>query len=224
MGVEPSGDRVKALFSGPSDENGQVPPPPPSDVIYLSLPPGWAATTSHDGRTYYWEMATGKTSWTLPSAPMTYQPNVAMAPAHAVAPTPPFMPSQQPVNVTSTKFMDRGRSGIIASRSMKDSDNYDHAMDAASGYSQRPTTHKCYAIVATILFFPLGLFALIYSLKVESAWDASRIFDSFRYSRRALLFSRAAITFGAVFWIWFLFFRGPEGIDFDFHFRPFFER
>jgi hypothetical protein len=221
MGIDPRDDREKALISDLCDDttqrNLQPPPPPPT---YLSLAPGWTTAISpQDGRIYYWEKATGKTSWTPPIAPLTYQPNVVMTPPSA--PTRPSMPTQPLPNDTSTRSLDRARSGIIASRSMKDHHSIDHNTAMIVGYSQRPTTHQCYAIVATILFFPLGLFALIYSLKVESAWNASRTNDSIRYSRRALLFSRVSAAFGAVFWIWFLFFRGPGGFDLDF--RPLFE-
>jgi Interferon-induced transmembrane protein/WW domain len=225
MGIDPSGDRENPLISDPFNrttqmKNEQIPPPPPSDLNYLSIPPGWATATSpHDGRVYYWEKSTGKTSWTLPSKQQTYQPNVDMSPSPTTAPIKPSMRSQPSANATSTRSMDRARSGIIASRSMNENISYDY--DMSSGYSQRPTAYQCYAIVAIILFFPLGLFALIYSLKVESAWTANRTVDSFRYSRRALLFSRVATAFGAVFWIWFIFFRGPGGFDLDF--RPIFE-
>lgn len=219
MGIDPNGGRTEPLMSDPFEdavyiESGQVPPPPPppSDSPNSSLPPGWAAAVSpHDGRMYYWEKATGKTSWTHPSAAATHQPYLAMAPGAKHTPSASITKENQ--LVATNLSMDSGASGIIASRSMRSVDPLKN-----NGF---PVTHQCYAIVATLLFFPLGLFALIYSFKVESAWDAGRTIDSLRYSRRALLFSRVSITLGVVFWMWFIFCRGPGGIIFDF--RPLFE-
>ncbi|KAG7356634.1 interferon-induced transmembrane protein [Nitzschia inconspicua] len=214
--MEPNGNRVKPLILDPfEDSNRQIPPPPPSEIAYASLPPGWAAAISpQDGRMYYWEKATGKTSWTHPSAPPIPRPYVAMT--SGVESVRPSLNSQPATNVTSTISMDSGASGIIASRSMGASGS-----DGLLKNGQRPITHQCYAIVATLLFFPLGLFALIYSFKVESAWSKGHTGDSIRYSRRALLFSRISTAVGVIFWTFFIFFRGPKGIDFDF--RPLFE-
>ena len=52
-----------------------TPPPPPTrtelttENAYATLPTGWStAVNPVDGRIYYWEEATGKTSWTHPLA------------------------------------------------------------------------------------------------------------------------------------------------------------
>ena len=48
----------------PSSVSQQQPPPPP-------LPPPktmWQSTQSADGKTYYYNVATGESSWTLPSS------------------------------------------------------------------------------------------------------------------------------------------------------------
>jgi hypothetical protein len=93
--------------------------------------------------------------------------------------------------------------------------------DGLMNDSIRPKRYQCYSVLALVLFFPLGIFALISSLKVDSAWDAGRRDAGIRASRRALLLSRISVAIGAAFWIWFIFFRGPGGLVFDF--RPLFE-
>lgn len=219
MGIDANGDRVEPLISDPFEGtihmvNGQIPPPPPSYGADSSLPPGWASAVSpQDGRMYFWEKSTGKTTWTHPSVLSTQPPYLAMAPAPTSA-RQPMIHQSAAANVTSTLSLDSANSGIIASRSMK-------SYDQDTKISQRPRTYQCYAILATLLFFPLGLFALIYSFKVESAWTSHRNVDCIRYSRRALLFSRISIAVGVVFWIFFIFFREPGGFVFDF--RPLFE-
>ena len=48
------------------------------------LDPGWSALIATDGRTYYWNEATGCTTWVCPSTPR--QPEYGLAPRPASAP------------------------------------------------------------------------------------------------------------------------------------------
>lgn len=213
MGLDPNGSRAQPLMDDPIVDTTHVvsvppPPPPPSKPVYSSLPSGWEAVISPEGgRTYYWEKATGRTSWVHPNDSVNHQPFRAMAPSSAHATKPATS------NVLSTLSMESGASGIVASRSMKSSESL-----KATEFSDR---HQCYAILATVLFFPLGLFALYHSFHADSDWDKGSHTDAMRHSRRALWFSRLAIAAGAGFWMWFIFFRGPGGMIFDF--RPLFE-
>ena len=50
------------------DEEQPVIPTPSTPPRYDVLPPGWSTATSDNGRVYYYEDATGKTSWTHPLA------------------------------------------------------------------------------------------------------------------------------------------------------------
>ena len=76
---------------------------------------------------------------------------------------------------------------------------------------RRPDEHACLAIVACIVFIPLGMVSLIYSLKVDSAWSNGQTRQSLKYSRRAQMFGQLACTLGGIFWIYWIFFSGPEG-------------
>mmetsp|Transcript_13671 Transcript_13671/g.25636 ORF Transcript_13671/g.25636 Transcript_13671/m.25636 type:complete len:220 (-) Transcript_13671:176-835(-) len=188
-------------------------PPPSSSMETPSLPPGWATAVSpKDGRLYYWEKSTGNTSWTHPAiTPTQQQPAVAAPVGVQTANAVPATPPQQRQVLTSISLDSDAESGIMASRTMKTNASVENPING----SRRPNTHQGYATLATILFFPIGLFALVNALKVDQAWDSGRYGSAIKHSRASILYSRIACGTGAVFWIYFLFFRGPGGI-FDF--------
>jgi hypothetical protein len=193
MPLDPKGNKNETLLA-------TQPPPPaimqsaaPAGSSHLaSLPPGWATAVAQDGRIYYWEQSTGATSWTHPLAPQPPPPPVD----HMIAPS---MSS---------------RSGIMATRSMKSQPSMNE-FDTPFNASRRPDSHQCYAVISIILFFPLGLCALIQSFNVDEAWDNARYGDAVNHSRQALLYSRISCAIGAIFWIYWIFFSGPGGFVFE---------
>lgn len=175
----------------------QPPPPAPSvgaaGTSHLaSLPPGWATAVAQDGRIYYWEQSTGNATWNHPRVPPPPPPPVD----HVIAPS---MSS---------------RSGIMATRSMKSQPSLNE-FDTPLNASRRPDSHQCYALVSLVLFFPVGLCALIQSMSVDDAWDNARYGDAVNHSRQALLYGRLACALGTVFWIYWIFFSGPGGFVFE---------
>jgi hypothetical protein len=84
------------LFKGDKEQNGEekkVAEASATDASANStaLPPGWASTTDpSSGKAYYYKVATGETSWVLPTeAPEPAEAKVAPEPAEAkVAPEP----------------------------------------------------------------------------------------------------------------------------------------
>jgi WW domain/Interferon-induced transmembrane protein len=176
-------------------------PPPPSvlsgslpggSTHLASLPPGWSTAMAQDGRIYYWDQSTGTTSWT-----------------HPLAQKPPPPPVDQHISPSMSS-----KSGILAARSMKSQPSMNE-FDTPINASRRPDSHQCYAVVAVILFFPLGLCALIQSFSVDQAWDHAHYGDAVNHSRQALLYARISCAMGAIFWIYWIFFSGPGGFVFD---------
>jgi hypothetical protein len=220
MGVDPNGSKSQQLISDPFDDNHfQLDQPPPPSPAAAFLPPGWtAAVTPGDGRLYYLETSTGRTSWTHPGgAPQKMKQPVVVDPS--TMSNVVISPQQHQDVVKPSLTIDSGSpSGIMATRTMKSRLSFDSQV--LSG-SVRPRTHVTFAIVATILFFPLGLFAIVHSMKVNQAWDSGRYSKAVIHSRRVLLFSRLAITIGGIIWMYWFFFAGPESLIFDL--RPMFE-
>jgi hypothetical protein len=191
MPVDPKGSKAEPMMT--------TRPPPPATSVgaagtthLASLPPGWATAVAQDGRIYYWEQSTGKTTWTHPS----------------IQPPPP-----PPVEHMISPSMS-SRSGIMATRSLKSHPSMNE-YDTPFNASRRPDSHQCFAIVSIILFFPIGLCALLQSLRVDDAWDAARYGDAVNHSRQALLYGRLSCALGAIFWIYWIFFSGPG----EFHFE-----
>ena len=87
--MDPNGIRKEPLMADPFEDTEHT-AAAPSDSTYTTLPPGWAAAVSpRDGRMYYYEKSTGKTSWTHPSvAKPAPAPYPAPAPVPATAPAP----------------------------------------------------------------------------------------------------------------------------------------
>jgi Interferon-induced transmembrane protein/WW domain len=196
--MEPKGNKLEGLLE---QDPVPVPTPPPAPPVPIPqtvsspgtpaavggavppLPPGWATAISpHDGQMYFYELASGKSSWTHPT--INGDTSTTFPPPPQTLPPP-----------TSSSVSKMTKTGI--SRTLNESD--------------RPDEHACLAIVGCLLFIPLGMVALIYSLKVDKAWDQGRTYDSVRYSRRAALFGQLACGFGAIFWIYWIFFSGPGG-------------
>jgi len=203
-------------------------PPPPSDdagskkgvsignTQGANLPANWStAVSQQDGRVYYWNSATGATSW--------IHPNFFKSPV-------PCPPSEDIMYKSLSNVPSMGdASGIIESRSMTrtvsigEGDGGDdfHAMIDKDFPAYDPTkpinSHRVYSIVAFLLFFPLGIFALIQSCNVVSKWKQQKYEQAHDKSQQALLYSRISCAIGICFWVYLCFFSGPGPFHIDVH-------
>jgi len=229
MGLSPEG--IKATghslsdISDPEEQVGvTMAPPPPSDsdskrgvsignTQGANLPPNWStAVSQEDGRVYYWNSATGATSW--------IHPNFFKSPV-------PSPPAKTDINASMTSVPSMGdASGIIEARSSTISVVGDfHAMadkeQQGDFHDYDPTqpinSHRLYSIAAFILFFPLGIFALVQSCRVVSNWKQQKYEKAHDKSQQALLYSRISCAIGICFWVYYLFFSGPGPFVLDLH-------
>ena len=239
--MEPKGNKMEDLLpngntaavaahqksrSSSSSSNGSPSPPDPTTTTNVTtpttveptqqqttLPAGWSSAFSGDGRVYYYEQSSGRTSWNHPNEflPQTSSASAAAAAASAVPPPPPPQPSSswsRPMRMIRNKNANNNDAATTTSAGLLLNDD------------RRPDEHACLAIVACIVFIPIGMISLIYSLKVDSAWATGQTRKSLKYSRRAQIFGQLACTLGAIFWIYWIFFSGPAGggwVPMEFH-------
>jgi hypothetical protein len=181
-----SSSLVVAGSAVPVNESDRLPPPPPTTNLpnqWGKLPPGWASAYSQgDGRIYYWEKSTGRTSWTHPMMPAdpAISQNVAFVPTMTTTAAP------------------RGLWDGTSNRS--------HLYDTPLNATRRPTNHQCYAVAALILCFPIGLCAVYQSCMVDRCWSHGNYGNAVNHSRQASKYACFGTALGASFWIWFLFF------------------
>mmetsp|Transcript_23135 Transcript_23135/g.35190 ORF Transcript_23135/g.35190 Transcript_23135/m.35190 type:complete len:227 (-) Transcript_23135:720-1400(-) len=166
----------------PRDDEPDVPPPASSSNTYQltqmgtisqwEVPSGWKIShREFDGRMYYFEMATGKTSWSHPRAPT--------------------LPSTN----------GNGNRGSIA--------------ETPHSASRRPDSHQCCAVFSCIVFFPLGIPALIHSCMTYRAWSKGKYGDAYDHSRQAYNFAWWAIAIFIGYIIYRVFFgAGAPGWQF----------
>ena len=78
---------------------------------------------------------------------------------------------------------------------------------------RRPPSHQALAVVSSILFFPLGLPALLHSFRVKRAWDEGRLADARDHSDNARAYAwYACLCFGAIVaYVWL----GDGDFDWD---------
>ena len=198
--------------TGSKQENFS-PPPPPSDQQakpFVALPAGWSTAISpEDGRIYYWEKATGRTSWTHPLAvPPTQAPQQSPLP-------PPNDHPQTSRNVWSgVNDHPQTSRNVLGGMNMTRSEYHDTPWNAA----RRAENHQCLAVTALFLCFPFGVCAMYNSIQVDRAWEQSRYGDAENHSRQASNFACFGTYFGICFWIyWFLFRDGNfDWPDFNF--------
>lgn len=184
----------------PAVATTEVPPPPPSDPLndWQKLPPGWTTAYSpKDGRIYYWEKSTGKTSWThplaTPSPPMDFAPDTAQ--------------------------MGQNNSRGFFNRPWNMFSNRAEFHDTPWTATRRPNNHQCYAMAALVLCFPVGVCAVFQSIMVDRAWSDGQYGDAVNHSRQASQYACFGSFIGVIFWIWFFFFeelvRMTEWFRFD---------
>jgi hypothetical protein len=180
-----------------------LPPLPPQNVNspYETLPPGWSVvTSSSDGRIYYWEKGTGRTSWTHPLA--ADMPPSAARTLGQLSPPPPPEP-------TRTHYpRQQQRSGGwspwgFGNNDMTRSEWHDTPLNA----TRRPENHQCYAICSLFLFFPLGLCACMHSFQVDRSWQQGRFGDAVNHSRQATNYACFGTFVGICIWIYLLVLR-----------------
>lgn len=211
----------------------EVPPPPGTPQSKrnvtiagtqgANLPLNWSTAVSpEDGRVYYWNSVTGATRWTHPNF-------------STVTPPPPPSESKGPIIGGASGILQQLSStisgGVYGENTVPahSNNNSFHAMvDKDSGFhdydpTQAINSHRVYSICALILFFPLGIFAVIQSHKVVSQWKLERYEQAHDHSQQTLLYSRISCSIGICFWIYFFFFSGPGpfAIEWDWHWPAF---
>lgn len=168
-------------------DNVPPPPPPPSSAPsnrWDKLPPGWSsAYSAQDGRIYYWEKSTGRTSWTHPN--MTPPP---------ISQTAAFVPTAAPLPRSTQDLWEAS------------SNNRTNLHDTPLNATRRPNNHQCYAVAALILCFPVGVCAIYQSCMVDRSWSHGNYGDAVNHSRQASQYACFGTALGVAFWIWFLFF------------------
>jgi hypothetical protein len=199
---------------------------------WSTLPPGWETATSPvDGRIYYWELHTGRTSWAHPLA-QTLATCAVGTPTSYYPPLPPpppplqigvskdmLLPQTMP---TSThlrnpfhgwgQFFSGGyQSAIPSSASVSSHGSGSNRqitrsewLDTPLNASRRPSSHQCHAMAAFILFPPLGVCAFIHSFQVDSAWRQGRYGEAFDHSTQARSYASVACWIGVCLWLYWL--------------------
>lgn len=213
----------------------EVPPPPADDSNNIgvstgntqgaNLPPNWSTAVSpQDGRVYYWNSVTGETSWTHPNFTGTLPPPPPNDEIRTSLTAVPSMGDASGIMETRSNgtFVDPfvGSSGVGDFHAMVDKQ---HEIGDFHDYdpSKPIDSHRFYSIFAFILFFPLGIFALIQSCAVVSKWKQAKYADAHDKSQQALLYSRISCSIGICFWIYYLFFSGPGPFVIDWHWPAF---
>mmetsp|Transcript_69544 Transcript_69544/g.77797 ORF Transcript_69544/g.77797 Transcript_69544/m.77797 type:complete len:264 (-) Transcript_69544:80-871(-) len=228
-------------ISDPEEDPMNVPmaPPPPSDntdsknkgvsignTQGANLPPNWStAVSQQDGRVYYWNSATGATSWIHPNffkSPVPSPPaGSAFVRSQTIAPvmsdTSGIMESRSITRTVSAGCESNDGGGGGAGRGGDDF----HAMidkDFPAYDPAKPiNSHRVYSIFALLLFFPLGIFALIQSCQVVAKWKEQKYEQAHDKSQQALLYSRISCAIGICFWVYLCFFTGPGPFHIDVH-------
>ena len=163
------------------------PPPPPSTSETWALPPGWKLVHSpRDGRVYYWEMATGRTSWSHPHAPgVTILPN----PNNTMSTTPKSLQSQgrfPPPPPQDDRF--NRRTALL---------------DTPANATRRPDSHQCCAAASLVCCCPMGVCAMYHSFNVDKFWKQGRYGDAVNSSKQAYKYAwYGCVIGGIVFIVW----------------------
>lgn len=190
--------------------------PEAKTVIEVStpLPEGWEnAVSPVDGRNYYYNSKTGATSWTHPAID-----GVTPAPSKDEIENVPSIGDYSGIMATRT-VEDYGASLSNKSTLTKSADAAEKDIEEGGAYTKMTeydpkapiNAHRCYSIVAMILFFPLGVIAFCKSLTTVSRYHQERYEAAHNSSQAALLFSRISCIIGVIFWSYFAYcyFAGP---------------
>jgi hypothetical protein len=191
------------------------PPPPPTSTTTTTapsqqqhdnnnhgLPAGWeVAVSPNDGRLYYYERLTGRTTWVHPQflgGANNQHSNISV-----MTPLPP------PQHVTT-----RSNDNVVHHHTTTVLDNKQQRLllDTPANAFRRPESHQCRSVVSLLLFPPLGLCAVMHSLLVDHCWKKGRYGDAVNHSRQAKAYAKFSNLVGILLWLWYaLFYReGPR--------------
>lgn len=166
------------------------------------LPEGWEEAVSPvDGRVYYYNAASGATSWTYPSNSEPVEDEVQTAPSYVPTIVPSIgdfsgiLANRSTMTVSASKSMDPPAANDVETGIYTKMTDYDPA--------QPINTHRCYSVLALILFFPLGVFALFSSFSTVTKWHAGQYEKAHDCSQRTVLLSRISCIIGVLFWGYF---------------------
>lgn len=151
--------------------NGRSAPATYRNNIFAEVPEGWTtAVDPNDGRMYYLELSTGRTSYAHP-------------------------------------YAGSGRTLVANFWGSPSSTATSLYHETPSDARHRPDNHQCEAVLATVLFPPLGIFALFHSIQVDRCWAMGAYSASLMHSRQAPNYASCSIFIGIIMWIYLLFFR-----------------
>lgn len=184
----------------PESEPRSTPPEDKTSVATAStqeavLPEGWSTAVSPiDGRKYYWNQSTGATSWTHPSTG-----------GAAAAPAPVSSPIITALSLGEFSGIMAARSAAIDKDVETGKTDYAAMDDKGDFHEYDPNqavinSHRCYSIIAFLLFFPLGMIALCKSCSVVSKYHQGRYKTAHDHSQQTLLFSRISCIIGVCLW------------------------
>ena len=124
---------------------------------------------------------------------------------------------RSPANDGRMYYWDRGTSDGRRTTWVHPSDPHRTLyLDTPLNATRRPSSHQCKAVVALLLFPPLGLCALMHSCLVDRCWNSGRYGDAVNHSRQAHAYANFSNFVGVILWIWLLFFReGPPLVTWD---------
>lgn len=210
----------------PPSLTGPTPPSVDAGNPFTTLPSGWTtAADPKDGRLFYWHAATKRSSWTHPNAAFDHGMNAnnADAATTTTSTNSPLPPQSNNNNASVFDYFAAPTTSSSYSRNHKSRSQppppppMSNGAGAAPGNenpwmaSRRPDNHQCGAIAALILCFPLGIFALYHSIRVDQCWKSGQYSDAFIHARQSPQFSSWGIMIGIVFWVCWFFFRRGRG-------------
>ena len=170
------------------------PPPPPLSPTASSFPP----TASQQPQQH--------TSFHYPSS---------SSPGYSNLP-PGWEVVRSPAEDGRMYYWDRGSSGRTTWAVHPSDPRIPYLLDTPLNATRRPSSHQCKAVVAFLLFPPLGLCALMHSCLVDRCWNSGRYGDAVNHSRQAHAYANFSNFVGVILWIWLLFFReGPPLVTWD---------
>ena len=201
------------------EPEAQQPPQTPTPTDAPPLPEGWEEAVSPvDGRVYFFNPTTGATSWTHPGVEGA---TIVPGPPKADITTAPSLGDYSGILANRSSMDNR----VVTNKSTLTASEAPATTDVEAGLYTKMTdydpaqpidSHKCYSIVAMILFFPLGVFAFCKSLSTVTKWHQGEYERAHKRSQETLVLSRISIFIGVFFWAYFIYcyFAGPGPYNF----------
>lgn len=191
------------------------PPTIQTEAPETPLPEGWEnAVSPVDGKKYYYNAGSGVTSWAHPGIPGS---QVVEAPSNDVVETAPSIGDYSGIIANRSTMVDYGgdlsNKTTLTTQADKDVEEGDVYTKMTEYDPKEPIrSHRCYSVIAMILFFPLGAIAFCKSFATVSQWKQEQYEKAHNSGQQALLFSRISCIIGAIFWSYFFYclFAGPE--------------